>query len=97
MYKETTDYVICRTARKIHQYMTRLLAEHNITPEQWVVLQIVANEENLSQQELSCRLEKLKSRKPGQPHPFVIGKEKYSQYEDVFRKMAKDAIIKFQG
>ncbi len=61
MYKETTGYVICRTARKIHQYMTKLLAEHNITPEQWVVLQIVSNEENLSQQELSCRLEKDKN------------------------------------
>ncbi len=61
MYNETTGYVICRTARKIHQYMTKLLAEHNITPEQWVVLQIVANEENLSQQELSCRLEKDKN------------------------------------
>ncbi len=43
------------------------------------------------------RLERLKTRKPGQPHPFVIGKEKYSQYEDVFRKMAKEAIGKFQG
>ena len=43
-----------------------------------------------------ARLEKLKHRRPGQPHPFVIGQEKYRQYEDVFRKMAQDAIGKYQ-
>ncbi|SDO89934.1 MBL fold metallo-hydrolase [Selenomonas ruminantium] len=38
----------------------------------------------------------LNDRRPGQPHPFVIGQEKYRQYEDVFRKMAQDAIGKYQ-
>lgn len=61
MFQETTGYVICRTARKIHQYMTKLLADYNITPEQWVVLQIVVNKKNLSQQALSQHLEKDKN------------------------------------
>ena len=42
------------------------------------------------------RLEKLKHRRPGQPHPFVIGQKKYRKYEDVFRKMAQEAIKKYQ-
>ena len=33
----------------------------------------------------------------GQPHPFVIGQEKYRQYEDVFRKMAQEAIGKYKS
>ena len=49
------------TARKIHQFMTKALADYDITPEQWVVLQIVSKEKNLSQQELAARLEKDKN------------------------------------
>lgn len=56
MLQETTGYIICRTARKIHQFMTKVLADYDITPEQWVVLQIVSKEKNLSQQELAARL-----------------------------------------
>ena len=61
MLQETTGYIICRTARKIHQFMTKALADYDITPEQWVVLQIVSKEKNLSQQDLSTRLEKDKN------------------------------------
>ena len=61
MINETTGYVICRTARKIHQHMTNSLAQFDITPEQWVVLQIVAEEADLSQQKLAERLEKDKN------------------------------------
>ncbi|MBO6202951.1 MAG: MarR family transcriptional regulator [Selenomonas sp.] len=61
MLQETTGYIICRTARKIHQFMTKALADYDITPEQWVVLQIVSKEKNLSQQDLSARLEKDKN------------------------------------
>ena len=61
MLQETTGYIICRTARKIHQFMTRALADYDITPEQWVVLHIVSKEKNLSQQDLSERLEKDKN------------------------------------
>ncbi|MCR5756548.1 MAG: MarR family transcriptional regulator [Selenomonas sp.] len=61
MINETTGYKICRTARKIHQYMTNALAEFDITPEQWVVLQIVREEKGLSQQQLAERLEKDKN------------------------------------
>ena len=61
MIQETTGYIICRTARKIHQFMTRALADYDITPEQWVVLHIVSKEKNLSQQDLAERLEKDKN------------------------------------
>ena len=43
-----------------------------------------------------ARLEKLKHRRPSQPHPFVIGQKKYREYEDVFRKMAQEAIDKYK-
>ena len=42
-----------------------------------------------------ARLEALKHRRQGEAHPFVIGEERYRQYEDVFRGMAKEAIDKF--
>jgi len=43
-----------------------------------------------------ARLEQLKKRRPGDPHPFVIGEERYRQYEDVFRQMAETAIAKYK-
>jgi len=61
MINETTGYKICRTARKIHQYMTKAMAEYDITPEQWVVLQVVSDATGLSQQNLAQRLEKDKN------------------------------------
>ena len=39
-----------------------------------------------------ARLEQLKKRQPGQPHPFVIGQQKYREYEQTFRTMAEKAI-----
>ena len=39
-----------------------------------------------------ARLEQLKKRQPGQPHPFVIGQQKYREYELTFRTMAEKAI-----
>ena len=41
------------------------------------------------------RLEQLKNRQPGQPHPFVIGQDKYRAYEQKFRTMAEKAIDSF--
>ena len=58
MFKETTGYVICRTARKIHQYLVKCFKAYGITPEQWVIIQILSESENISQRELSERLEK---------------------------------------
>ena len=43
-----------------------------------------------------ARLEQLKKRQPGQPHPFVIGQEKYREYEQTFRTMAEKAIEKYR-
>ena len=43
-----------------------------------------------------ARLEQLKQRQPGQPHPFVIGQEKYREYEQTFRTMAEKAIEKYR-
>ena len=42
------------------------------------------------------RLEQLKKRQPGQPHPFVIGQKKYREYEQTFRTMAEKAIEKYR-
>ncbi|MCR5756547.1 MAG: MBL fold metallo-hydrolase [Selenomonas sp.] len=42
-----------------------------------------------------ARLEQLRHRQPGDPHPFVIGEEKYRQYENIFKKMAEEAIKKY--
>ena len=73
MLQETTGYIICRTARKIHQFMTKVLADYDITPEQWVVLQIVSKEKNLSQQELAARLEKDKNSTKATKKTMVFG------------------------
>ena len=43
-----------------------------------------------------ARLEQLKKRQPGQPHPFVIGQKKYREYEQTFRTMAEKAIEKYR-
>ena len=43
-----------------------------------------------------ARLEQLKTRRAAQPHPFVIGQEKYREYELSFRKMAEQAIAGYQ-
>lgn len=41
-----------------------------------------------------AKIEALLVRKPSEPHPFVLGKEKYQQYEDEFRISAKKEIEK---
>ena len=49
---------ICQLARFIHQDMTQLLLPYGLTPEQWVVVQRVAEQAGLSQRQLSQRLKK---------------------------------------
>ncbi|MGL4567115.1 MAG: MarR family winged helix-turn-helix transcriptional regulator [Fusobacteriaceae bacterium] len=51
-------YDICFTARKIHQNLSGRFKEYNITPEQWVVLKNLREEDKISQKELSVRVEK---------------------------------------
>lgn len=40
------------------------------------------------------KMDVLRVRKPGEPHPFVIGQEKYQEYEKAFTAMAETAIEK---
>ncbi|HWR39303.1 MAG TPA: hypothetical protein VN611_07365, partial [Patescibacteria group bacterium] len=40
------------------------------------------------------KMEALRVRKPGEPHPFVIGQEKYREYEQGFIAAAETAIAK---
>ena len=61
MLQETTGYIICRTARKIHQFMTRALADYDITPEQWVVFFMVRQQQKPTHLPLTERLEKDKN------------------------------------
>ena len=51
-------YDICYTARKIYQFLTK---EFNITPEQFVVLVKLSEENGISQMELANRLDKDKN------------------------------------
>ncbi|MBP2652322.1 MAG: family transposase [Firmicutes bacterium] len=40
------------------------------------------------------RMDALRSRKPGEPHPFVIGQEKYQQYQRIFIANGEAEIAK---
>ena len=40
------------------------------------------------------KMDALRIRKPGDPHPFVIGKEKHQEYMNGLRKNAEDVIAK---
>lgn len=51
-------FVICTTARKIHQHLTEKFIDYNITPEQWVVLKTLSIQDGISQKEISNLVEK---------------------------------------
>ena len=51
-------YDICSVAREIHQHLSSKFKRFNITPEQWVVLKKLSQEDKISQKELSNRLNK---------------------------------------
>ncbi|MGL4403009.1 MAG: MarR family winged helix-turn-helix transcriptional regulator [Fusobacteriaceae bacterium] len=51
-------YDICSVARKIIQNLSGRFREYEITPEQWVILKNLREEDKISQKELSVRVEK---------------------------------------
>ncbi|MBP7739807.1 MAG: MarR family transcriptional regulator [Fusobacteriaceae bacterium] len=51
-------FAICTTARKIHQHLTEKFIDYNITPEQWVVLKTLSEQDGISQKEISVIVEK---------------------------------------
>ena len=52
---ELHGFILEKTARRVKQYFQKQLAEHNtgITIDQWVILQVLADEEGLSQLEIA--------------------------------------------
>ncbi|MGL4654012.1 MarR family winged helix-turn-helix transcriptional regulator [Cetobacterium sp.] len=54
-------YEICIVARKIHQKLSLKFKNYDITPEQWVVLKELSNEDKISQNEISLRVGKDKN------------------------------------
>lgn len=56
--RHTIGYSICTVARKIHQHLTKEFKTYNITPEQWVVLKNISEEEGVSQKEIANKVEK---------------------------------------
>lgn len=54
----TIGYEICYTARKIYQLINKRLEQFSITPEQFVVLNKLAEEEGISQKQLALKLDK---------------------------------------
>lgn len=59
MYLEKSlGYKICVVARKIHQILTHKFAPYNITPEQWVVLNQIYANKNISQKKLADIIQK---------------------------------------
>ena len=55
---QTLGYEICQSARRVYQYLDSLFAEYDITPEQWVVIKQLLQEEGISQKELSLAVRK---------------------------------------
>jgi len=51
-------YVICTVARKIHQHLTEQFKTQGITPEQWVVLRKLSEEDGISQRKIADRVAK---------------------------------------
>jgi len=54
----STGYQICTVARKIHQHLTDKFRTYDITPEQWVILKKLSEQDKISQRELSDRVDK---------------------------------------
>ena len=51
--EKSLGYIICTIARKIHQNLTHKFSPYNITPEQWVVLNQIHINKNISQKKVS--------------------------------------------
>ena len=51
--KDSLGYSICTTARQIHRCLTARFEQYDITPEQWVILRAVFDNEGISQKKLA--------------------------------------------
>ena len=57
----TLAYDICYTARKIYQFLTKEFKKFDITPEQFIVLATLFEQEGISQMDLALKLDKDKN------------------------------------
>lgn len=55
---QTIGYEICQTARKIYQHLNTLFDPLGITPEQWILIKALLEQEGISQKELSIAVRK---------------------------------------
>ena len=60
--EKSLGYTICTIARKIHQNLTHKFSPYNITPEQWVVLNQIHINKNISQKKLADIIHKLEQK-----------------------------------
>jgi len=56
--EKSLGYIICTIARKTHQNLTHKFSPYNITPEQWVVLNQIHINKNISQKKLADIIQK---------------------------------------
>lgn len=56
--KDSLGYTICRVARKIHQQITEAFSPYDMPLGQWVTLKTLAENDGISQKQLSLLLEK---------------------------------------
>lgn len=56
--EKSLGYTICTIARKIHQNLTHKFSPYNITPKQWVVLNQIHINKNISQKKLADIIQK---------------------------------------
>ncbi|MBU3842015.1 MAG: MarR family transcriptional regulator [Candidatus Fusobacterium pullicola] len=57
----TLAYDICYTARKIYQFLTNEFKKFDITPEQFIILATLFEQEGISQMDLALKLDKDKN------------------------------------
>ncbi len=58
---ESLGYEICYTARKIYKFMTKAFESYDITPEQFILLNLLSEKEGVSQMDLALGLDKDKN------------------------------------
>lgn len=56
--KDSLGYTVCRVARKIHQRITEAFSQYDMPLGQWVTLKTLAENDGISQKQLSLLLEK---------------------------------------
>ncbi|MBN6188830.1 MarR family transcriptional regulator [Aneurinibacillus sp. BA2021] len=57
-WEESFGYCTVQTGRNITRFLTLCLKNHDITPEQWTVIKRLADQDGISQKELSRNVDK---------------------------------------